>query len=78
MLIISKSAVNPKMVRYGVRLYAYVQSRTMSYGTEHLVVYIRKTGMKRWLCSCASQLFIETGRRRNCAHIREVRKKVGL
>lgn len=63
--------------RFGVRLYAKVKSRTVPV-LEHTVVFIRKTGMRRWLCSCAAQLFIETGRRRNCQHIRAVREKAGL
>jgi len=63
--------------RYGVRLYAYIMSAIDS-EIYHRVVFIRKTGMRRWLCDCPAQLFIETGRRRNCKHIRAVRRKVGV
>jgi hypothetical protein len=62
---------------YGVRLYAAVSSRSKPV-LQHTVVFIRKTGMRRWLCDCLGQLFVETGRRRNCDHIKSVREKVGL
>jgi hypothetical protein len=64
--------------RYGVRLYAVVPSRSATGGHahDHTVVYIRKAGMRRWLCDCKSQLFIQTGKRRNCEHIRQVREIV--
>jgi len=63
--------------RYGVRLYAYVKTAISSQFT-HRVVYVRRPGMRRWLCDCPAQLFIETGRRRNCKHIRAVRGKLGV
>lgn len=63
--------------RYGVKLYAKVESGSIS-RIFHTVVFIRKLGMRRWLCDCPAQLFIETGRRRNCKHIRSVRRKVGV
>jgi hypothetical protein len=59
--------------RHGVRLYAKVESRSTP-EKEHNVIYIRKAGMERWLCDCEAQLFIETGRRRNCDHIKAVRQ----
>lgn len=61
--------------RYGVRVYAFVKSASRPQA-HHVVVYVRKTGMRRWLCDCPAQLFIETGRRRNCKHIHAVRRKV--
>ena len=61
--------------RYGLRLYAKVESDTHP-DKPHHVVFIRKVGMRRWLCDCENQIFIETARRRNCKHIRAVRRKV--
>ena len=68
--------VNKKNQRHGVRLYAQVES-DFDKNFFYDVVFVRKTGMRRWLCDCPAQLFIETGRRRNCKHIRAVRRKVG-
>jgi hypothetical protein len=70
------SVIRPKKSFNGVRLYAFAQSRENAQDV-HLVVFIRKPGIHRWLCGCLSQLFTFTGRRRNCAHIRAVRAKVG-
>ena len=67
--------VSPESQRYGVRLYAQVESRTNP-DSLHNVVFIRKSGTRRWLCDCFAQVFIETGRRRNCQHIRAVRKNL--
>jgi hypothetical protein len=66
----------PEYSRFGVKLYAEVFSGSQL--IAHTVVYIRKAGMRRWLCDCRAQLFIETGRHRNCKHIRGVRRKVAL
>jgi hypothetical protein len=63
--------------RYGVRIYGYVFANAVT-DLFHRVVFVRKTGMRRWLCDCPAQLFIETGRRRNCKHTRAVRRKVGV
>ena len=69
--------VDKNKQRYGVRLYAQVESK-LDKNYFHNVVFVRKAGMRRWLCDCSAQLFIETGRRRNCKHIRAVRRKVGV
>ncbi len=60
----------------GVKLYAGMPSKIN--GEFYAVVYIRTSQMKRWLCTCYDQIFRQTGRRRNCKHIRAVRKQVGL
>lgn len=69
--------VKPGDSQYGVRLYATVPSRSRL-EVNHRVTYIRKDGMKRWLCTCEDQTFKQTGKRRNCDHIKYVRLKVGL
>lgn len=67
----------PRNRKYGVRFYADVESSTIP-GKTYRVVYIRKTGMERFLCTCPRQMFIETSRRRNCEHIKLVRKAIGI
>ena len=64
----------PLNVRNGVRLYAHVASRSRN--LEHVVVFIRKAGMRRWLCDCEDFLFRGFSRRRHCEHIRAVRENI--
>ena len=67
--------VDRESQRYGVRVHALVESRS-NLVKPHRVVFIRKPGMHRWLCDCEAQIFIETARRRNCEHIRVVRRRL--
>jgi uncharacterized protein with ACT and thioredoxin-like domain len=60
-----------------VRIYAKVMSRTRA-AITHNVVYLRKAGMKRWLCSCEDFLFRQAGHRKHCDHIKDVRRKLDL
>jgi hypothetical protein len=69
--------VRPAKSRNGVKLYAIVPSSSKG-GLSHIVVYLRTSTMKRWLCACHDQVFNQTGKRRNCRHIHAVRKEVGL
>lgn len=72
MKILFKQAITP---RFGIRLYALVPSRTRK-ALLHRVVFIRKTGMRRWLCDCEDCLFRGFSRRRHCDHIKAVRETI--
>lgn len=64
----------PKSKRSAIKVYAKVQ-RT-EHSEEHLVVYIRTAGMKRWICDCEDFMLKKMSRRRSCVHIRPVREEV--
>ena len=51
----------------------YVPSDTRA-TVEYVVQRIRKPGMNRWQCSCPQFFFRCASRRRNCKHIRLVRR----
>ena len=56
-----------------VRIYAKVQSRTRPV-LQHVVVFIRRAGMRRWLCQCEDFILRQAGHRKHCDHIKAVRE----
>jgi hypothetical protein len=56
----------------GIRLYAHVNSASRA-GVIHNVVFIRKGGMRRWLCDCEDFLFRAFTSRKHCRHIKKAR-----
>lgn len=60
----------PKTFKNGVYLIATVSSRSRP-GKTHTVMFIRKPGMKRVVCSCENFFYDRMQNRRHCDHIHE-------
>ena len=61
----------PKSRHGPIKVYARVQRDRGS--DEHLVIYLRTPGMKRWICDCEDFMFRKMARRKVCEHIKSVR-----
>lgn len=61
----------PKSKHGPIKVYARVQRDRGS--DEHLVIYLRTPGMKRWICDCEDFMFRKMARRKVCEHIKSVR-----
>lgn len=73
-LAIRKGRNWKRLQRTGVRLYAYAASRTRL-GITHTITFIRKPGIRRWLCTCEDFIFTQFALGRHCDHIRAVRNR---
>ena len=63
----------PKSCHGPIKVYAWVQ-RTLE-SDEHLVIFLRTKGMKRWICDCEDFMFRKIARRKTCDHIKAVQER---
>ncbi len=60
--------------RTGLKVYGKVLGES---GKEYNVAYFRRPNFRGWICSCESFFFTMFAKKRNCKHLRFVRKEVG-
>lgn len=71
MSIVSLKRSNEKT---GLKVYGKVLGES---GKEYNVAYFRRPNFRGWICSCESFFFTMFAKKRNCKHLRFVRKEVG-
>jgi hypothetical protein len=60
--------------RTGLKVYAVVHGECTK---DYRVGYFRRENFRGWLCTCESFMLTEFPRKRNCKHIRFVKKNAG-
>lgn len=62
----------PRTIQNGIRLYGIVRTAD---GTAHHVAYIRKSGMRRWVCNCLDFVFHRMGSHQHCECLKAARRQ---
>ena len=58
----------------GLKVYGKVEGES---GKTYNFAYLRRDGFRGWICSCDNFFFEQLAKRRNCKHLKFVRKQVG-
>jgi len=58
----------------GLKVYGKIQGES---GVVYAFAYFRRPNFRGWVCSCESFLLNKFAKKRNCKHLRFIRKEVG-